>query len=84
MMKRPEEILGSDLVPGSKYERTMLPGESFQLIDHELKSDATYLGIIADFHSPAKDGWQQVIPVDSDLKQVRISVHENSVSFSKN
>ena len=84
LMKKPEETLGSDIMPNSKYERTLVPGEIFQLKEHEIKSDAAYLGVIADFHSPAKDGWQQIISLDSDFDQLKISIHENSLSFEIN
>ena len=84
LMKKPEETLGSDIIPNSKYERTLVPGEIFQLKEHEIKSDAAYLGVIADFHSPAKDGWQQIISLDSDFDQLKISIHENSLSFEIN
>lgn len=84
LMKNPEETLGSDIIPNSKYERTMVPGESFQLEEHEIKSDAVYLGVIADFHSPAKNEWQQIIALDSDFDELKISIHESSISIEKN
>jgi type VI secretion system VasD/TssJ family lipoprotein len=84
LMKNPEETLGSDIIPNAKYERTMVPGENFQLEEHEIKSDAVYLGVIADFYSPAKNEWQQVIELNSDFDELKISIHENSISIEKN
>ena len=82
LMTKPEETLGSDIIPNSKYVRTMVPGENFQLQEYEIKNDAAYLGIVADFHSPAKDGWQQVIPLESDFSELKISIHESSLSVA--
>ena len=83
LMKNPEETLGSDVIPNSKYERTMIPGEKFKLDDYEIKPEATFLGVIADFHSPAKDGWQQLVDLSSGIDEMQISIHENSISFEE-
>jgi type VI secretion system VasD/TssJ family lipoprotein len=72
--------LGSDLVPNSKFDRTMVPGETFQLDELEIKKEAAFLGIIADFHSPSADGWQQLVPLNDGIDEIIISVHENSIS----
>ena len=84
LIKKPEETLGGDIIPNSMYERTMIPGEKFKLDKYEIKPEATYLGVIADFHSPAKDGWQQLIELNSDIDDLQISIHENSISIEKN
>jgi type VI secretion system VasD/TssJ family lipoprotein len=81
LTQAPDVTLGSDLVPNSKFERTMVPGENFNLDELEIKKEATYLGIIADFHSPSADGWQQLVPLTENFDQLIISVHENSISF---
>ncbi len=78
----PEEILGDDLIPDSKYEKTLIPGESFQINEYEIKPEAGYIGIVGDFHSPAKDSWLQVISA-YDIDELNIMVHENSISFTK-
>lgn len=80
LTKNPEETLGSDLVINAKFERTMVPGESFDLDELELKKEAAFLGIIADFHSPLADGWQQLVPLNNGFDRLIISVHENSIS----
>jgi type VI secretion system protein VasD len=82
LIYKPEEILGDDLIPDSKYEKTLIPGESFQINEYEIKSDAGYLGIVGDFYSPAKNSWFQVVPV-TDVDELNIMVHENSISVIK-
>lgn len=80
LLKNPDETLGSDVIQGSKYEKTMVPGENFKLNELEIKSGAAYLGVIADFHSPANDGWKQLIDLNSGIDKLKILVHENSLS----
>lgn len=83
LMKNPEETLGSDLIPNAKYEKIMIPGEKFKLEEYEIKTEANFLGVIADFHSPIKDGWQQLVDLNSDIDEMQISIHENSISLEK-
>ena len=83
LLKNPDGTLGEDLIPGAKYEKTMIPGEEFQLDNLELKPDASYLGIIGDFNSPAKNDWMQVVPINSDLDNLKILVHKNFLSTIK-
>jgi type VI secretion system VasD/TssJ family lipoprotein len=80
LTKNPEATLGSDLVVNSKFERTMVPGETINLDELEIKKEAAFLGVIADFHSPSADGWQQLIPTANGFDKLIISVHENSIS----
>ncbi len=80
LTKNPEVTLGSDLVANSKFDRTMVPGESFQMDELEIKKEAAFLGIIADFHSPSADGWQQLVPLNDGIDELIISVHENSIA----
>jgi len=83
LLKKPEETLGSDIIPNSNYERIMIPGEIFKLDDFVIKPEATFLGVLADFRSPAKDGWQRIIELSSDIDELQISIHENSISVEK-
>ncbi|HVO72406.1 MAG TPA: type VI secretion system lipoprotein TssJ [Ignavibacteriaceae bacterium] len=83
LIRDPDGALGEDLIPGSKYEKTMIPGEDFQLDKVELKTDAAFLGIIGDFNSPAKNGWMDVVPVNSDVDNVKILIHKNFLSAIK-
>lgn len=79
LISKAEEILGDDLIPGSKYEKTLIPDESFKIEEYEIKPEAGYLGIVGDFYSPAKDAWLQVVPA-SDIDNLTIMIHENSIS----
>jgi len=81
LMKNTEATIGDDLIPNSKYEKTLVPGETYRLKEIEIKNDALFLGVVGDFFSPAKDGWMQVIPIDSDLENLEIIIHKNSLSF---
>jgi len=82
LISSPEDVLGDDLIPGSRYEKTLIPGETFQLNEYEIKPEAGYIGIVGDFYSPAKDLWSQVIP-SADIDNLNITVHEKSISVSK-
>jgi type VI secretion system VasD/TssJ family lipoprotein len=84
LQRNAEEILSDDLIPNSKYEKLMVPNESFQLKNLQIQKDANYLGIVGDFHSPAKDGWLQVIPLNKDFDNLKIMVHENYLTFKTN
>ncbi|MCX6151866.1 MAG: type VI secretion system lipoprotein TssJ [Ignavibacteriales bacterium] len=81
LIRSPEEILADDLIPNSKFEKTLVPGESVQSKEIEIKKDAAYLGVVGDFFSPAKDGWLQIISLDSGNDKFEIVVHENSLSY---
>lgn len=80
LIRNPEAILSDDLIPNSKYEKLMVPNESFKLSNIEIKSEAMFLGIIGDFHSPSKDGWLQVISFEDGPEEIKINIHENSLS----
>jgi type VI secretion system VasD/TssJ family lipoprotein len=82
LLRSPDETLGDDLIAGAKYEKLMTPDESFKLSDYEIKKDAAYIGVVGDFHTPAKDGWFQVIPV-KDIDDLSIKIHSNSLTVEK-
>lgn len=81
LLRNPEEILSSDLIPASKYENTLIPGEEINISEMKIDPEAAYLGIVADFYSPANDNWHQVIPLNPDIDKVKIKIHSNSLSF---
>ena len=58
----------------------LAPGDSLEIKDIEIKKDAKFLGVIGDFHSPAKDGWKQVVSLASGLDELKIIVHKNSLT----
>lgn len=80
LMRNTEELLGDDIIPNSKIEKLFVPDETYEFSNIEIKNDAAFLAIIGDFHSPASDGWKQVIPIDSDLENIKVTVLENSLS----
>ncbi len=82
MISNPEEVLGDDLIVNSKYEKTLVPEESFMIDEYEIKPEAIYLGIVGDFFSPAKDSWRQIIQA-TDVDNIKITVHESSISVDK-
>lgn len=83
LLNNAEETLANDLIPNSIIEKTMVPNENYDLKELELNKDTAFLGVLGDFYSPAKDGWKLIIPVDSDIESLKISIHENSLSFQK-
>ncbi len=72
ILRNPDATLADDIIPDSKFEITLVPGQTFQLKDYALKQGAKYIGVVGDFHSPAQDGWLQIIPVNSDIDAVKI------------
>lgn len=82
LVRNPDETLADDLIAGSKFEKLLTPDEKFDLSKYEINKDAAYLGIVGDFHTPAKDGWSQVIPV-KDIDDFSITIHSNSLSVQK-
>lgn len=80
LTRNPTATLGSDLISNSTFEKTMVPGESFNLDELEIKKEAAFLGIVADFHTPSSDGWQQVVSLNKGIDKVVVSVLENSIS----
>ncbi|MGA9292880.1 MAG: type VI secretion system lipoprotein TssJ [Ignavibacteriaceae bacterium] len=83
LLRNPEATISDDLIPDSKFEITLVPDQTFQLKDYTMKDGAKYIGVVGDFHSPAQDGWRQVIPVNSDIKGMMILIHQNYLSVEK-
>jgi len=82
LVRNPDETLGDDLITGGKFEKLMTPDESFPINEYEINKDAAYIGIVGDFHTPAKDGWFQVIPV-KDIDDLIIRIHSNSLTVEE-
>jgi type VI secretion system VasD/TssJ family lipoprotein len=82
LVRNPDETLGDDLIAGSKFEKLLTPDEKFDLSKYEINKDAAYLGIVGDFHTPAQDGWFQIVPV-KDIDDFSITIHSNSLSVQK-
>ncbi len=58
----------------------MVPGESFNLDELEIKKEAAFLGVLADFHSPSADGWQSVVDLKDGIDKLTVKVQDNSIS----
>ena len=82
LLKSAEEVLGDDIVNNSKVEKTMIPGELYSFSDFRLDVGTRYIGIYADFYTPAKDQWRKLIDTSNDLKDMVIIIGKNSLSIS--
>jgi type VI secretion system VasD/TssJ family lipoprotein len=82
LLRNPDETLGDDLIAAGKSEKLMAPNESFSITDYEIKKDAAYIGIVGDFHSPATDGWRQIIPA-KDIGDITVRIHSNSLTVQE-
>lgn len=80
LMRNPEELLGDDIIPNTKVEKLLVPNETHVFNNIELKNEASFVGILGDFHSPAADGWKQIIPINQELKNIKLTILENSLS----
>ncbi|MFO7523888.1 MAG: type VI secretion system lipoprotein TssJ [Ignavibacteriaceae bacterium] len=80
LVRNPDELLADDLIPNSKLEKLLVPEETYDFNDLEIKNDASFIAVIGDFHSPSSDGWKQLIPINSDLKNIKVKITENSLS----
>ncbi len=82
LLRNPDETLGDDLIADGKSEKLMAPNDTFIINDYEIKKDAAYIGIVGDFHSPATDGWRQIIPA-GDIGDILVRIHSNSLSVQE-
>ncbi|MBL1212170.1 MAG: type VI secretion system lipoprotein TssJ [Ignavibacteriae bacterium] len=83
LLRNPDETLGDDLIPNSKVEKIMIPGETFSLENVELSEETKYIGIFGDFFSPATDGWSQLIDVSEGKDEIKIVIGKNFLSVSE-
>ena len=83
LSRNPQETLAGDLIPNSNFEKTMIPNESFTIKDLKITGETLYLGIVGDFYSPLEDGWKEIISVNSDLENIKLTIHQNSLSVKK-
>lgn len=61
-----QAALGSDIV-GDPVEVLLHPGETRNIKSIQIESDATYIGVAADFYSPEGDNWREIYQI-SDQK----------------
>ena len=83
LLRNADETLGEDLIPNSKVEKIMIPGETFSLENVELTEETKFIGIFGDFFSPATDGWSQLIDVSDGKDDIKIIIGKNFLSVSE-
>jgi type VI secretion system protein VasD len=67
------DALGTDLV--DVKEVTLVPGQQLELADR-LAPEAAYLGVVALFHSPARDGWRLAFAApDAETRGVTVGLY---------
>ncbi|MFH1197524.1 MAG: type VI secretion system lipoprotein TssJ [bacterium] len=83
LLRNIETTLANDLIPNTKIEKTMVPGNYISLDDIEIKEEAAFIGFVADFHSPATDGWLLVFPLSSGEDDIKVLVERNYLALEK-
>jgi type VI secretion system protein VasD len=72
------EALGADLLEAS--EVTLVPGQHLDL-DQTLAREAGYLGVVALFHTPARQGWRVAFAApDAERAGVTLGLHACALS----
>lgn len=72
------EALGADLV--DVKEVTLVPGQQLELAD-KLGREAGYLGIVALFHTPGREGWRLAFAApDAEKAGVTVGLHACAMS----
>lgn len=72
------EALGADLVEVS--EATLVPGQHLDL-DQTLAREASYLGVVALFHAPARQGWRVAFAAaDAEKAGITLGLHACALS----
>lgn len=82
--ENPEDELESDLVPNSKFEKIMNPGETITMDNVQLRQGAMYIGVVGDFETPDAGGWKTVIPINKDLVKLSIKIEEKILTYTIN
>jgi type VI secretion system protein VasD len=72
------EALGADLLEAS--EVTLVPGQRLDL-DQTLAREAGYLGVVALFHTPARQGWRAAFAApDAEQAGITLGLHACALS----
>lgn len=72
------EALGADLLEVKEF--TLVPGQRLDL-NEQLARDASHLGVVALFHSPARDGWRLAFAAaDAEQAGVTLGLHACAMS----
>jgi len=72
------DALGTDLI--DVKEVTLVPGQQLELAD-KLAREAAYLGVVALFHSPARNGWRLAFAApEAEKSGVTVGLHACAMS----
>jgi len=75
------EALGADLV--EVRELTLVPGQQLELAD-KLAREAGWIGVVALFHSPVREGWRlDFAAADAEKSGVTIGLHACAMSVGQ-
>lgn len=75
------EALGTDLI--EVKELTLVPGQQLELAD-KLGREAGWIGVVALFHSPAREGWRLDFgALDAEKSGVTVGLHACAMSVGQ-
>ena len=83
LLRNASETLGEDLIPNSKVEKIMIPGESYNIANIDVTDETKYIGIVGDFFSPAKDKWLQLIDISEGYDDIIVIIGKNFLSVTE-
>ena len=83
LLRNPEETLGEDLVPNSKVQKIMIPGESYEIENIDVFEKTKLIGIVGDFFSPAKDSWSQLIDITEGQDNIKVIIDKNFITVTE-
>jgi type VI secretion system protein VasD len=77
--QRESEILGADLL--EVKEITLIPGQRFHVAE-KVNREASFVGIVAFFRSPANQHWRVAFPiVEAEASGITIGLHACAISI---
>lgn len=83
LLRAPEETLGEDLIPNTKVQKIMIPGEIYNLENIEVSEETKLIGIVGDFFSPAQDSWSQLVDITEKQDNIKVIIGKNFLTVTK-
>ena len=83
LLRTPEETLGEDLIPNSKVQKIMIPGEIYNIENIEVSEETKLIGIVGDFFSPAQDSWSQLIDITERQDNIKVIIGKNFLTVTE-
>jgi len=83
LLRNADETLGEDLIPNSKIEKIMIPGETYNIENLDVTDETKFIGIVGDFFSPAKNSWSQLIDISEGQDDIKVIIGKNFLSVSE-